>query len=384
MTGGGPGDAAREARRRAELLVSAGRAGEAIVLLERALAAAPDDAATLCQLSLAYLHAGDRKKQLATAERAAAADPESEWAHRLRCDALGALGRRPEAVEAARRALALAPREPLALLCLVNALRATDRDWEEATARAEELVALAPARGSAHEAWALVALGRNRLAEAEAGMRRSLALEPETASFHNNLGLTLLRQGRREEAVAAFENAARIDPTMEVAQRNLSIGIRRHLHRSLPGLLTDGLLRFIPGGDRPELARVRRMAVAIVVVAIAAGVWLGIRYAPNRFPSIFATVVLAAAVVAPRIRQRRLSPTLRRFAASRRLASPNIPLKRVLLMLVTMPFFLGGLVVAILALVDPKRPYGPAHRALVGVVGVVCLVATLRVALRRR
>jgi len=375
---GDPPDAAGEARRRADLLVSAGRAREAVALLEQAVAGAPNDATTLCHLALAYLHGGDRPRQLGAAERAAAADPESEWAHRLRCDALGALGRQSEAVEAARRALALAPREPLALLCLVKSLRAI-KAGDEARARAEELAALAPQKASSHESLALVALDEGRLADAEAGLRRALALDPESATYHNNLGLVLLRQERRAEAVTAFENAARIDPTMQIAQQNLSIGLRSHLHRGLRGLITDGVMRLIPGADRPELAGRRRLAAGAVAVVMALGFWLGLRYAPHEFPTIFFTAVVGSAFVAPRLRLRRMSPTLQRFAASQRLASPNLVWKRALLILLVAPVFAGAFVLAILGLV--KRD-GPHAFSIVVVVG--CLYAFWRAVRRRR
>lgn len=381
----GPPDAATEARRRAELLVSAGRAREAVALLEQAVAGAPNDGTTLCHLALAYLHAGDRPRQLHTAERAAAADPESEWAHRLRCDALGALGRQPEAVEAARRALALAPREPLALLCLVKSLRAI-KAREEARVRAEELVALAPQKASSHESLALVALDEGRLADAEAGMRRALALDPESATYHNNLGLVLLRQERRAEAVAAFENAARLDPTMEIAQQNLSIGLRSHLHRGLRGLITDGVMRLIPGADRPELARRRRVAAGAIAVVLAVGFWLWLRYAPHQFPTIFLTTLLGSAFVAPRLRLRRMSPTLQRFAASRRLASPNVAAwKRVLLILLVAPFFLGALALAAVGIVRALSPsHGDPNRVLVFAVGGACFYGLWRAVRGRR
>ena len=384
MTEGGPLDAVGEARRRAELLVSAGRPREAVALLERALAGAPDDSATLCQLSLAYLHAGERERQLTVANRAAAADPESEWAQRLRCDALGALGRKAEALEAAEQAVALAPREPLALLCLVNALRRTGYRWADAEARAEDLVALAPARASSHDARALVALERGRLADAEAGMRRALALEPETASYHNNLGLILLRQERRAEAVAAFERAAQIDPTMRVAQENLSVGLRSHLHRGLRGLVTDGVMGLIPGAHRPELAGLRRVVAGVILAAMIAGFCLGMKYAPEHFPSIFLVVLLGAAVIAPRLRLRRMSPTVQQFAASRRLAAPRFSaLRRLLRALVPLSSW-SAIVIAAVIVADPEARQGAAGWTLVAAGAAGAVFVGWRAVRRRR
>jgi tetratricopeptide (TPR) repeat protein len=376
----GPPDAAEQARRRAELLVSAGRAREAVALLEQAVAAAPNDAATLCHLALAYLHAGDRSRQLRAAERAAAADPESEWAHRLRCDALGALDQPAEAVEAARQAVALAPREPLALLCLVKSLRA-NRERAEARLRADELVALAPQKPSSHESWALVALDDGRLADAEAGMRRALALDPASAVHHNNLGLVLLRQGQREAAVAAFENAARIDPTMEIAQQNLSIGLRTHLHRGLGRTLADGFLRFIPGGDRPELARLRRALAGGLAAALLVGLFAASRRLPGSFPAIFVAAMVGSLLIAPRLRLRRLSPTVQRFAASRRLVSPRLPVQRFLVTILLGLVVPLALILVVGGLLDPKVP---KSRVLVPVVAAVSAFTFWRGARRRR
>ena len=318
------------------------------------------------------------------ADRAAAANPEGEWAQRLRCDALGALGRHPEALEAARRAVALAPREPLGLLGLVKALRAT-KDRPAARARAEELVALAPQKASSHETRALIALDDGQFGEAEAGMRRALALEPESATYHNNLGLVLLRQNRREEAVAAFEQAARIDPTLQVAHQNLAVGIRSHLHPGLRGFISDWVTRLFAGSNRSQLTPARRAVARLVVGLIAAGLYFLMTKAPEQVAPIVLLVLFGSLVIVPRLRLRRLSPTAQRFAAAQRLASPRSTLRRLGLALVVIPVFVGAIALAVLGLVDLKsRPDDWAWRALVASIAGATILVSWRLARRRR
>jgi len=235
VSGGSAGDL----RDRARVLLDAGRAQEALPLLQRVLASHPDDVDALCRLALAYLKLGDRTRQLEAAERALACNPHSEWACRLQFDALHALNRHKQALAAAERAVELAPSEPLAHVCLVQGLLAMHRSRgllfslpsqrRELRARAEHLIELAPSRSVAHQMRGLVALHQRKLRDAEESFRRALALDPESAVDLNNLGVALLRQKRNKEALEAFEGAARLDPNLTIARNNLALGIKRHV-----------------------------------------------------------------------------------------------------------------------------------------------------------
>ena len=89
--------------KRAEALREIGRAADAITILSRVVAGSPSNAQALCQLAQCYNATRDHYSMLSAADRAAAANPQSEWAHRLRSLALHNLGRHPEAVATHQR-----------------------------------------------------------------------------------------------------------------------------------------------------------------------------------------------------------------------------------------------------------------------------------------
>jgi Flp pilus assembly protein TadD len=136
-----PGRVVSLARNHAALLLSSGRAGEALALVDRGLAIVPDDAPL-------------------RANRAAA---------------LAALGRIPEALPEARRAATLAPGDPLMRNNLGQALTLVG-DWSGALAEFRAAAALDPG-SPVYPASAGIALDRlQRPAEACAAFARAIAL----------------------------------------------------------------------------------------------------------------------------------------------------------------------------------------------------------------
>ena len=83
---------------RAAALVDLGRPGEALPLIGEAIAQEPQNARYRCILSLALLRVGNVSAAELAARDAIGLDPEMEWAHRLRAQALGVLGRTDEAL----------------------------------------------------------------------------------------------------------------------------------------------------------------------------------------------------------------------------------------------------------------------------------------------
>jgi tetratricopeptide (TPR) repeat protein len=90
------------------------------------------------------LSAGRPDSALAAAGAAAHLDPASEWAYRLVSLAQERIGRLPEAVDAAERAVLLAPGSWAARLRLAAVLRHVPGRWDEAA----EQAALAASTGS--------------------------------------------------------------------------------------------------------------------------------------------------------------------------------------------------------------------------------------------
>jgi tetratricopeptide (TPR) repeat protein len=135
------GDAGEVVRARA--LAATGRPAEAAAILDRVLAASPDDRGAL--LARATLHSEDREweQALALNERAAAAWPRSAEALNALARCLHHLGRDEEALERAEAARSLLPegdnfvQTAAVYLTLVWCLRELRR-YREAIALAEE------------------------------------------------------------------------------------------------------------------------------------------------------------------------------------------------------------------------------------------------------
>ena len=135
--------------KRAQVLDVVGRGDTAIPLLERALALASNDVDLLCNLTVAYHRAEQWDKMRDCAEKAIAASPNAEWAHRLHSISLRRLHKMDESLAAAREAVRCAPSEPNALNCLGKALlnRGKAAEAEEV---AQRLVQVAPVKPFAH------------------------------------------------------------------------------------------------------------------------------------------------------------------------------------------------------------------------------------------
>jgi tetratricopeptide (TPR) repeat protein len=323
-------------------------------LLQRVLASEPDDVDALCRLALAYMKLGDRRRQLEAAERALACNPHSEWACRLQFDALHALRRNKQALTAARRAVELAPTEPLAHVCLVQGLLAMHRTHtllfslpsrrRELRARADRLVELAPSRSVAHQMRGLVALHQRRLRDAEGSFRRALALDPESAVDLNNLGVALLRQRRSKEALDAFEGAARLDPTLAIARNNLALSIKREL------------------------------AAGAGVVGLAIGYFALRDVLPRAAAPFLLAPFLGGMIALYALRIRKLSPTAQRFARAEGLVTPRgfPPWQGLVLTIVAMSSLVSGLMELVWLWLTPSRavhwlPWGALFAATIAV-----------------
>ena len=197
----------------------------------RGLASAPSDARLHC-LSAAALFNLDRYTEAVSAtQRALAADPTNEWAHRLHAVALRGIARRNRgrrarrrpaelSVAAAAEAVRCAPANYRAYIVLAES-QAFVRDFAAADAAARTAIELAPHQPDPWVCRSLVALAARQFDAARDAAITALRLDPENAAAHNNLGAALARLGKRGAAASAFTEAARLQPTNRTVQRNL-------------------------------------------------------------------------------------------------------------------------------------------------------------------
>ena len=301
-------------------LIRAGRQQDAIGLLGRALAAAPDDYELHCLLAQAYIGLRRPADALGSAEQASRLAPQDEWPHRLRSIALRRLGRQREAVAAATESVRLAPQEPYARHSLAEAFLAAKRD-DEAYAQAYEAVRLAPENGDMYDLIGRCMIRKHMYRDAEASFRHALQLDPNDAAAHNNLGVVLNGTGHRVEAVKEFNEAARLDPSFETARRNLYSGTR-----------------FLLGGGS---------AVFLIYLALRAAVLLNASRSSAGLALVGGALLLVFVGVwvwrfRPFTRRRQLPATAIAYyhAENRRLRVANRPV--LLLRLAAIPVVVGG------------------------------------------
>ncbi len=122
-------------------------------------------------------------------------------------------GRVHDAIQAARRAVALRPRAPRAHLNLGLALMDASQ-LEEALASFDQAILFAPDLAAAHHSRALLLQKLNRRPEAVTGLRRASELAPNAILILLDLCQALLMGGDPKGAAECAERALAIDPRL--------------------------------------------------------------------------------------------------------------------------------------------------------------------------
>jgi len=144
---------------------------------------------------------------------------------RLRAGSLLETRRCSEAVQAARRAIALDPRDVYAHVYLAVTLYDCLGKFEEAMALFEAALELAPESTEVH-----FQLGRcfwfwGKLGQAEEHYRRAIGLDPTNAIAQADLGLVLILQGKREQGETLLKDAVAMDPWNPYVHHDRAIGL---------------------------------------------------------------------------------------------------------------------------------------------------------------
>lgn len=158
----------------------------------------------------------DAIQQLRTAEKQAPKSPEIQV--RLG-DAQQTAGRWPEAQASYLKAIELAPSLPQAYNGLAWGTVANRGDAKKAVEWARQAVSLAPNASPFHDTlgWAERAAGN--LAGAQASLRKAIELEPNVAIYHYHLGVVLGEAKQNAEARTALKRAIELDGRMPEAER---------------------------------------------------------------------------------------------------------------------------------------------------------------------
>jgi len=179
-------------------------------LWRRTLELNPRSRVALTNLGVHLVDAGRAGEAITYLERAVAIDPEYFAARKSLGVALTAAGRQEEAIREGEAAILLAPRDADARYNLANALADLGR-LDEAIAHYREAAALDTAFAIRHN-LAIALLRRGDLEGAAAAVQDALRAEPDDADAHYTFGLVLARRGEHARALGEFDAAARLRP----------------------------------------------------------------------------------------------------------------------------------------------------------------------------
>lgn len=231
-------DVNEKSLKRAEVLTEIKRWREAIHELHQFLRDSPQHYRALCLTAWCYFELDEQKNALDYTLRAIEANPQNEWAHRLRASIFRRQGKSREAMKAASEAVRLEPSSIFALYTL-TLTQIDNRLLNQATSTANKLLEIAPESFDAHSGLGYVALECRNWAIAERHFRRALQINPQSFEAMNKVGWSLLQQTYVEfnlfkrkqklrEAAEHFRAAVQIDPTSEVARTNLIMASQNH------------------------------------------------------------------------------------------------------------------------------------------------------------
>ncbi|MFF5297007.1 tetratricopeptide repeat protein [Paractinoplanes globisporus] len=156
-------------------------------------------------------------------EPSLAADPSSVEGWNLMARLRLALDENQAALDAANRAIALAPDDPRAPAIASRAFSLLGRH-EDAITMAYRAVVAEPANPLWHDrvAWALLSAER-QFADAEQAARTAIGLDPGEAHYYFTHGLALDALGHTDQARQALLTSLRMEPDNPVAQHRLAV-----------------------------------------------------------------------------------------------------------------------------------------------------------------
>lgn len=184
-------------------LLRAGRIGESLEVLERAVALAPKRPDALHALAMARATGGDVDRASKTFAAALAAAPDDAIVLSNWIDLLVRAGRAAEAAAILAQIVAARPGDPAAWFKL-GELRMSAGELTEGVAALERSARLVPSHSPTYQNLGLVAMWRGRIAEAEAHFRRALALDPANADARFGLATALLKARKAREGWALY------------------------------------------------------------------------------------------------------------------------------------------------------------------------------------
>jgi tetratricopeptide (TPR) repeat protein len=212
----------------ASFLIAKGRTADAEQVLKGALADEPENLELIYALARFYHGAGRTAEADAMIEEATRARPNEAAPMLLLSSYRGRIGDLPGALDAADRALAIAPDDPLAKLRRAEVLvdigfrESNDARIAEGQAIVDAVLAKEDGKPEGLFVLAKVALARQRYDDAIAALRRAVDSRPEWAQAHYLLGTALFFSGDAAAARGEVVRSIELDPNLVDAFKMLS------------------------------------------------------------------------------------------------------------------------------------------------------------------
>jgi tetratricopeptide (TPR) repeat protein len=212
----------------ASFLIAKDRAADAEQVLKGALEGEPENLELIYALARFYHGAGRTAEADAMIEEATRARPDEAAPLLLLSSYRGRIGDLPGALEAADRALALAPDDALAKLRRAEVLvdmgfrEGSDARIAEGQAVVDAVLAKEDGKPEGLFVQAKVALARQRHDDAIAALRRAIDSRPDWAQAHYLLGTALFFAGDPASARVEVDRAIQLDPNLLDAYKMLS------------------------------------------------------------------------------------------------------------------------------------------------------------------
>ncbi|MFI5460512.1 MAG: tetratricopeptide repeat protein [Isosphaerales bacterium] len=189
-------------------------------IYEAALAEEPDRPDVLHLLGLVTLQRGDSKQAAVLIGRAIAVRPTEAAYHASLAEACWALGELDRAVGCCRTALRLQPDSP-EVLCNLGATLVDQGDLDTAIGHFRDALRLRPDFVEAHNNLGNVLRLMGGKAAALEHFREAVRLDPTASEARSNLGKMLLERGEAQEALGHCQQVLQLRPNSHEAQNNL-------------------------------------------------------------------------------------------------------------------------------------------------------------------
>ncbi len=181
-------------------------------------------AATLANISNAFLFRGELEKAVVYARRSLELDRDVPEIHYALGNALAESGKLDEAITYYRQALRMAPDYVDAMTNLGVALTEQGK-LDEAIDYFRQALRIDPQRARAMNNMGLALLRQDKLDEAVSCFRRALQADPDDIDAHRYLANGLARQGRVDEAIEHYRSALKLNPQLPDAQLGLGMAL---------------------------------------------------------------------------------------------------------------------------------------------------------------